>query len=259
MNRSITKKLEMAARVQEWQRANPPTDRNQAAIGERFEALLAQAQALFLEEHSQRLAAAAATRQRNAVRRTLQSQVVRTVARIGAYATRKEGQAASRFVAPPQNVGIAEFLARTASLLEAAREHQDALLRHGLTKAQLTAFAAGLAGFREAISQEQAARQLHGATRVALERVVGEVSELVGLIDAFNTARYEADARMQGLWRGARVLGRGSAPRAKRGEGAATAPATAADSAPPAAPGGTASGSASPTEPPPAEHEDHAA
>ncbi len=227
MNRWITKKLEMAVRVQEWQRAHPYSDRNQVAVVERFEERLAQAQALFLEEHTQRLAAGAARRHRKAVRRGLEAQLVRSVARIGAFATRGDAQVASRFMAPAQNGSNAAFLARASSLLAAARAHQDALTSHGLTRGQLSTFAAGLARFTEATAQEHASRQQHGETRATLQRAVANLTELLVLLDVFNRTRFEPDAGMLSMWRNLRTVGRVAATRAKRTEnGAVVAPVT---------------------------------
>lgn len=253
MGRLINKKLEMAARVQEWLRTHPPTDRNQIAIVERFTGLLEKAQSLQLEENAQRLASAAATGRRKAVRTELETQQLRAVARIGVFATRKELPAAARFTMPPRNVGLADFVVRAANVLDAAREQQEALVSHGLTKALLTASAAGLARLREAIAQEQASRQQHGATRAEFQRAVEEVNELVGLFDAFNLAQFAGDQRMLDLWRTVRAVTR--SPRVKRATGgvAAEAPAAPGTSGPPSA-DEPAAGAA-----PPELREDHAA
>ncbi len=217
MNRSITKKLEMAARVQEFQRAHPYVDRNQAAVAAQFATRLAQAQALLVAEHAQQAAASAATRQRRDVRRALETRVMRGVARIGAFATRGEAAVADRFSAPPHNSSNAAFLVRASSLLEVARAHHEALTSHGLTRAQLSEFAASLTRFKAATAEAQTTRRQHRETRAKLARAATDLSELLNLLDVFNRARLGGDAGLLSMWVGLRTVGRGAASRVRRG------------------------------------------
>ncbi len=220
MDRSMTDKLDMAARVQEFQQAHTYSDRNQATVAAKFAERLEEAQTLFLAEHSQEFAAKAAVRHRQDLRRRLETHVMRNVARVGAIAMREDAQVARRFVTPPRDKSIAAFVAQATSLLEVAREQQEALARFGLTRAQFAEFASGLNRFREATAEAQGSRRQLVETRAALKRAVAELSEMLELLDVFNRARFEKDATLLGLWssvRSARVGRRRGGRSADRG------------------------------------------
>ncbi len=245
MNRLITRKLEMAARVQEFQRAHPYSDRNQAAVAARFEESLAQAQPLYLKEHAEQLAASAITHQRQDLRRGLEAHLMRSVARIGAFATRGDALVASRFTAPPQNSSNAAFLARASSLLEVARAHQEALTSHGLTRGQLSDYAASLTRFRAATADAQASRRQHRETRATLQGSIADLTELLSLLDVFNRSRFQVDAGLLSMWTSLRKVGR-----ARRGtSGAASEVPATPRLIPPAAPSVNTSTNPAPTVP----------
>lgn len=231
MNRKITKKLEMAAGVVEFQKSNPLSDRSQSAIAAQFAKKLAEAETLARAERREQQAARAATRQAQELRRGLATHLLPSLARIGAFALRGDAQAMSRFVAPTVNQSRALFITQATSLVDAAREHQDALFRHGFTKTQLGEVAARLQQFQSATTEAKNAQQRQREFGAKLSRAMAELSELLRLLDAFHRVRLERDPELLQVWTTLRTVGNVAATRSKR-----VAPANATPpSTPPAA------------------------
>ncbi len=208
MNHLMAKKLEMAARVQEFEQAHPYTDRNQAAVATQFAERLAQAQSLFLAEHKEQRAASAAAHHRQGVRRGLETHVMSSVVRIGAFATRGDAQAARHFTAQSGSKSNAAFLRHASSLLEVGRAHQEPLTRNGLPRGTLSEFAAGLSEFREAEAQAQSSRRQHRETRVALGGAIADLTQLLNVLDVYNRGRFRDDALLLSTWSNLRTVGR---------------------------------------------------
>lgn len=213
----------MATRVQEFQRAHPYTDKNQAALAAQFEAKLAQAQSHGYAAQQQQAAADAAKQQRQEIRRNLEAHLLQGIARIGAFALRDDARTASRFVAPKCKASNAAFLVHTTSLLEVAREHQDALIRNGLPRAQLGELAAALGEFRAAAAQVQASEQEQRQARTACAATLDEVLQMLDVLDAFNRGRFRDDAAMLRMWEDLRTIERPATPRVPRGDDGAAA------------------------------------
>lgn len=220
----LMKKLEMATRVQEFQRAHPYADKNQAAIAAQFEAKLAQAHRHSDAAQEQLAAANAAKQQRQQIRRHLEAQTLRGVARIGAFARRDDTKTASRFVVPRSKTSNAAFLVHATSLLEVARENHDALVRSGLPRGQLGEIAAALGEFRTATAQVQTSEQQQRESRVACEAALAEVLELLDVLDALNLGRYQSDAATLRMWRDVRMVERPPTTRSPRGGAETAAP-----------------------------------
>lgn len=216
MNRMLTKKLTMAARALEFLRAHPFTDRSQAAMATQFAKLLDEAQALSLAEPNTRLAVAAARRHAAELRRGLEAHLLPGVARIGAFALRADTQAASRF-APLPGKSEAAFVARAASLLEAARAHPEVLARAGLSRNQVAELADGLTQFQAATALARELRQQHYDTKTALDRAMAELMAQLRLFDAYNRVRLQRDVALLERWMALRMVARGAA----RGKGEA--------------------------------------
>jgi len=206
MDRLLMKKLEMGARVLEFQRAHPYTDRNQAAVGRRFEERLAEAQSLFVQVNEARVAFRADTQHRQVMRRELAA-LVRNVARIGQLATDDDPRVASLFKPSGPANGNVAFVAHAKSLLEAATEHQDFLIRNGLLRPQLPALAKSLAAFTAAMAEAPLLdRKLH-QTRTALKSAMNDLAKLVRKLDVFQNVRFADDADVLATWTRLRVVG----------------------------------------------------
>lgn len=230
MDRLLMKKLEMVARVQEFHRAHPYTDRNQAAVGRRFEERLAEAQSLFSRAHEERAALRAETKHRDALRNEIVL-TARSVVRIAELAVGDDARLASRFK-PVQSVGNAAFFEQSRNLLEFANENQDALIRSGLLRPQLATFASRLAEFEEVMAAIVVFRRKLNETRIALRSAMADLARLVRVLDVFQTARFAGDASLIATWNSLRVVGSPTT----RGEGVEVATGDAAPAAAPVLP-----------------------
>lgn len=205
MDRNLMKKLEMAARVQEFVRAHPFSDRNQAAVGRRLEQRLAEAHSLFLKLHGQRVASSAEAQHRQALRAGLAS-VMRTVAKIGQLSLGDDARLASRFHTGWRASSNAAFVAEAGSLLEIANEHQDVLIRSGLLRSQLAAFTTGLAEYRKVMAAAPViAREIDDTGR-ALRAAVADLDKIVRMLDVFHRALFADDADVLASWTRLRVV-----------------------------------------------------
>lgn len=234
MDRLLMKKLEMVARVQEFQRAHPYTDRNQAAVGRRFEERLAEAQSLFPKEHAERDALGTETQHRQTLQRDLVA-TMRRVVRIAQLAAADDAKLASRFK-PVQTTSNAAFVAQAKILLEVATENQDILVRSGLLRPQLAAFASRLAEFQKVTAAIVVARRKLNETRTALRSAMVDLGKLLRVLDVFQAERFAGDASVLETWSSLRVVG-SPTTRTAAGEVATGDPATAAAPVLPLVPG----------------------
>ena len=217
MDRLLMKKLEMVARVQEFHRAHPYTDRNQAAVGRRFEERIAEAQSLFSRELGERDAYNTEKQHREALRNEIAA-TMRSVVRIGRLAAGNDSRLASQFK-PVKSSSNVTFFEQSRSLLEVANENQDALIRSGLLGPQLAAFASRLAEFQEVMAAVVGLRRKLNETRAALRSAMADLAKLVRVLDAFQAARFAGDASLLASWGLLRVVGSVTT----RGEGAEVA------------------------------------
>ena len=205
MDRNLMKKLAMAARVQEFVRAQPFSDRNQAAVGRRLEERLAEAHSLFLKLHDQRVASSAEAQHRQALRAEL-ALVMRTVAKIGQLSLGHDARLVRRFHTGWRVSSNAAFIAEATSLLEIANEHQDVLIRSGLLRSQLAAFVTGLAEYRKVMAAAPViAREIDNTGR-ALRAAVADLDKIVRMLDVFQHAHFAGDAELLAAWTKLRVV-----------------------------------------------------
>jgi len=234
MDRLLMKKLEMVARVQEFQRAHPYTDRNQAAVGRQFEERLAEAQLLFSRENEERRAYGAETQHRQALRNEILA-TTRAIVRIGQRFASGDARLASRFK-PVKSSSNSAFVDQSKSLLALANENQDLLIRGGLLRAQLAAFASRLAEFQKVMAAIVVLRRKLNQTRIALRDAMADLASLVRVLDVYQAARFADDASVLESWSLLRVVGTPTT----RGEVGADSDETVATPAPvmPLVPGG---------------------
>lgn len=231
MNRKLMKRMEMAAGIVEFQRNNPLTDRSQVAIAAQFAKKAEEAESLGRAAHKEMQAARAAGREAKELRRGLEAHLLPSLSSIAAVALRGDVQAAGRFAALPANTSRAVFVSEVASVLDAAREHQEVLARHGFTKGQLSELSARLQQLQRATTAVKTAQQRHREIGAKLSKGLGELNDLLRLLDAFQRVRLERDPELLQVWNSLRTVGTTTAARRAR-KAAETAANTAATAAP---------------------------
>lgn len=218
-------------RTAEATRKHPFSDPSHSAVVERFEERLARAQVLAVQEQTGRLDAGTATRLRKEVRRALETQLMRYVARVGDVAAHDHLELVGRFRSPGSHVSNAAFLARAWDMLNLAKANQELLVSHGLGGTQLDDLASAITRFEAATEKANAGRRGHVGARADLASVTGDLVEMVGLLDVLNRTRFGSEPELLASWESARnVVG------PFRTKAVVPVPAPSGAEAPPAAP-----------------------
>lgn len=201
---SLRRRFEAMGRVRDFLGAHPFADPSHAGLAERFGALLTRARGLAVEEQAGRLEARAATLHRRALRRQVESELLRYVTRVAAIAARARPELAGRFRMPARRTSGAAFLARAWDVLNLSREHQAVLAEYGLAASQVEELAEALTRFEAASERANAGRRMHVGCRAELHRAASELSELVAALDPLVKALYRGDPQTLAAWASAR-------------------------------------------------------
>ena len=204
MERTVGRKLEMAVRVRDFVRAHPFSDPTHAALATRFDDAVARAQAVAVREQTGRLDARAAVRNRKALRRQLQRELIRYVSRVGEVAARESPELAGRFTTPSKNVRDATFLARGWDLVALVKANQELLGAHGLAGSQVEDLAGALTRFEAATEKANGGRRDHVGARAELLSIVAELMELCRLLDTLIRMQHRNDPELVAAWQSAR-------------------------------------------------------
>ncbi|MEZ4456098.1 MAG: hypothetical protein R2882_06045 [Gemmatimonadales bacterium] len=214
MQRQVTRKLEMAIRARNFVRAHPFSDPTHVAITDRLDAEVTRAQGLAVREQTGRLDANAAVRHRKELRRALQQDLVRYVARVGAVAAQAHPELASRLEAPKSHATNAVFLARAWELLEMTKANLELLAAHGLAASQVEELAAALTRYEAVTERADAGRRLHIGARAELVSLVADLAELIRLLDSLSRMQFREDPELLAAWDSARNVVTGPTPKA---------------------------------------------
>jgi hypothetical protein len=206
MNGNVRRKLGMAVRVRDFSRMHPATDANYATVIGRLEERIARLETLARQQQGAILASRSATERRRAVRRRLQDQLLRHLVRVAEAAAKEDPTLEKRFRLPDGGATYEEFRALARQLLEQGRERRDLLLAHGLANRLLDDLGAAMDQLDASMAATNEARAASATARGELERVSGEVMEVVELLDGFNRYRFGDDPGVRGAWERARRL-----------------------------------------------------
>lgn len=100
------------------------------------------------------------------------------------------------------------FRTAAQAMLDAARQHQEALVPFGLSEAVLASVAEKLVAFDQASEASATARRQHVRAARALDEAGNELSQVVRVLDGFNRFRFAKEPDLLAAWRSAtNVLG----------------------------------------------------
>ena len=133
MRKGVRGKLEMAARVRQFSRAQPSEDPGYATVLGRFEERLARAEAIVARQHNGLTSARGARARRAELRRVVHFQLLRYLIRVGAIAARTRTELAERFRLPDTRITNRGFLTAVRAMLTLAEAHKDALVAEGMS------------------------------------------------------------------------------------------------------------------------------
>ena len=190
MNATSRRRLERALRVRDFIRAHRTDGAGEATALTRLEELVQRADVLVAQQRAGRVAARAATMQREELRHALQSKLLIYLAAVGAVAAKGNTELAPQFQLRTNHASNQDFLT-------AARGMQ---LIDDLT--------ATVAKFEQTLEATRAGRREHVGASADLKSVLGEISEQVRLLDGLVRYRFSDNAELMGAWASVRdVLG----------------------------------------------------
>jgi hypothetical protein len=207
MNAELRRRFEMAVRVRDFLRAHP-TEGAEAAALTHLEQLLGRVDALIALQQDGILASRAATLQRAQLRLTLQSTLLRYLARVGTVAARENPELGAIFRLPHVRITDQAFLTLARAMVQNAAAHKQLLTSRGLSEKLLDEVSAAVGEFEKSLEATRAGRREHVGATADLRAVAAEISEQVLLIDGLVRYRFGDDAMLMGSWASARnVLG----------------------------------------------------
>jgi hypothetical protein len=208
MNAEIRRKLEMGIRALEFSRAHPDASAGFATAMARLEERITRAEGLATQERAGVITERAATARKRELRRVLKRTLLNHLTRVAVVAAREEPELARKFGFPLGNHSYHAFRTAARAMADEAQAQKDLLVRHGLAEPVLEGLAQSLTDLDEAMDQSTAGRRAHIGAGAELAAVVGEMVQLVHVMDGINRFRFSTDAEKLAEWESARnVLG----------------------------------------------------
>ena len=208
MNTVVRTRLDMATRVRDFLRAHQ-TDVVGEGLGlAKLEELLQRADALVARQRAGFAASRSATMQRQGIRDTLQTALLRYLKAVSQAASKVNPDLVAQFQMPHLNVSHRVFVAAIRGMLAKANEQKDLLVSHGMQATLLDDLGSALADFEKTLEATRAGRREHTGATADLKAVVGEILEQIRVLDGLMRYRFRNNADLMGEWAGARnVLG----------------------------------------------------
>jgi len=203
MNRSIRRKLTMATRVRDFNRAHPDGGEGHTLMLALLEDRLTRAEALATQQRSGYLAVRSAATRKLELRRTIREEHLEHLARIGRAAGTEQPELAKRFQLPRQNVDSQTFLASARASAAEAAAQKAIFVRDGMPETFLEDLAKALSEYEAAGNELNAGMALHIGARADLEAVAAEIMQIVKRLDGINRYRFRGDAELKAAWKSA--------------------------------------------------------
>ena len=204
MNAQLRKRLEMAARVRDFLRAHQMDGVGEGLGLGKLEELLERAENLATQQRTGVAVVRSATKQRQALRRTLQPKILGYLSVVGAVATTQDAELAEQFRMPPANATHQELLTMSRAILEKATAQKELLVKLGMSEHVLEELATALGEYEQTLEATHAGRAEHVGARIDLKAVAAEISKQVRLLDKVVRYRFGDNPELMGAWESAR-------------------------------------------------------
>ena len=174
----------------------------------KLEELVQRADGLVARQRAGIAVARAATLQREGIRDTLQTALLRYLRAVSQAAAKENADLLAQFRMPHVNVSHRVFVAAVRGLVAKATEQKDLLVSHGMQPSLLDDLGAALAEFEQTLEASRAGRREHVGASADLEAVAAEIVEQVRVLDGLMRYRFRSNADLMGEWASVRnVLG----------------------------------------------------
>jgi len=206
MKADLRRRLEMAVRVRDFLQAHRAEGIQgaEATAFDRLEELLARVQVSAAKQRAGVVAGHGSTEHRAAVRRALQSQLLKYLSAVGRVAARENAELAVQFKLPPTRATNMAFLTLARGMLQKATEQKALLVSRGMSEQLLDDLAAALAAFEQTLEATRAAKLEHVGASADLNAVFTEISQQVRLLDGLVRYRFGSKPELMAAWASAR-------------------------------------------------------
>ena len=204
MNAQLRRRLETAARVRDFLRAHQMDGVGESLGLAKLEQLLERAENLATQQRTGTAAERSAVKERQAVRRVLQPQILGYLSVVGAVAASKDAELAEQFRMPPANATHQALLTMSRAILERATAQKELLVSLGMSEHVLDELATALGQYEQTVEATSAGRREHVGARADLETVASDISEQIRLLDKVVRYRFGDNAELMAAWDSAR-------------------------------------------------------
>lgn len=206
MKAELRRRLEMAVRVRDFLQAHRAEGIQgaEATAVDRLDELLKRVQVLAAQQRAGVVARHGSTEHRAAVRRALQSQLLKYLSAVGRVAARENTELGVQFKLPPTRATNMAFLTLARGMLKKATEQKALLVSRGMAEQLLADLAAALTAFEQTLEATRAAKLEHVGASADLDAVFSEISQQVRLLDGLVRYRFGERAELMGAWASAR-------------------------------------------------------
>ncbi|MBK6423979.1 MAG: hypothetical protein IPI92_11710 [Gemmatimonadetes bacterium] len=208
MKATIRRIQSMGVRALEFCTAHPDAGAGYAAATARLSALLLELTQLATEQRAGVTAERASVATKQELRTALEQSELLHLSSVVTAAADALPALVPVFSRVRESRSYQAFRTAAQAMLDAARQHQEALVPFGLSEAVLTSVGEKLAAFDQAMDATATARRQHVRAARALEEAGNELNQVVRVLDGFNRFRFAKEPDLLAAWRSAaNVLG----------------------------------------------------
>ncbi|MEO8452266.1 MAG: hypothetical protein ABI647_20920 [Gemmatimonadota bacterium] len=206
MEADVRRKLDMGDRVHVFSVAHPSDDPSCVAVLALFDANRQRVVELEEQERAGRVTAQAATKRRKDLRRSVHSDLLTHLARVGVVAGRENPEVAGRFKLALSNTSYQAFFASARGKLAEAQASKEVLAKAGLAAGILAELTKQVDELGRVTDAGRAAHLAHVGARAELRVTAREQVELVGVLDGLYRFRFRDNPEVLAEWESARNI-----------------------------------------------------
>jgi hypothetical protein len=218
MRAEVRRKLEMAERVSEFQKANPFAEGAVSPVAAAFEERLARAKALAGQHEAGLRTSRQTTAERAELRRDVTA-LIRQLAAVAALASSEERTLRGMFDLPVRKTTYMRFITDAKEMLATAEANKALLTKYGMTEVLFQELATGVTSLDTVSEAHSAARRAHVGARIDLNAVTTELMYHVEVLHGINRSRFRKDPERWGAWNNVRNVAGPFRSRPKKSEG----------------------------------------
>jgi hypothetical protein len=219
MHAQCRRTIVMGSRVLEFIQKHPDPEPGMVIMTARLEQLLARAKETATVQREGIVRERTASQEKEDLCAQMREVAIPHLAEIGRAAAREEPELGKIFRFRPDASTLFAFRTAARSMANAAQEHRELLVKHGLSGSVLDEFVQLLDRLDEAVALGNEGRAAHiGATR-ELNSATVEIARAVRVMDGRVRQRFAQDEQSLGSWIGASRLPRTPQPGTDSQEG----------------------------------------